>query len=400
MAEVIVALDLPRGAEALALLDRLPEARWVKVGSILMTREGPPLVRALVDRGLRVFLDLKWHDIPNTVAEAVAAARDARGLDGHGPHPRRRGDDGGGGPRRGRSAWPWSASPSSPRTTAAAYAEAVGRADVELGAEVERLARSAVAAGLRGRGLLAARGGAGARQVAARGALVVVPGDPAGRRTPRATRSGSPTRGEAAAGRAPPTWSSGARSSRRPTRRRRCASFMEEAQCVVLLTAAPARPGSRPRPTAQEPELDRGGGAGPAGLVRPRCRGPGGRQPPAPGSAARGRPVRRAGAGAGGGAARRTFMVHGAGGGDGGPGGAGGRSRAGAMSSCSGGTGWPAPRRSGPQSLLLGYRLGPGAGGGWSELRVVGLRDRRGRTCTVPALHDFRGLRIYWTASP
>jgi len=75
MAEIIVALDLPAGAEALALLDRLPEARWVKVGSILMTREGPPLVRALVGRGLRVFLDLKWHDIPNTVAGAVSSAR-------------------------------------------------------------------------------------------------------------------------------------------------------------------------------------------------------------------------------------------------------------------------------------------------------------------------------------
>ena len=75
MAEVIVALDLPSGSEALRLLDRLPEARWVKVGSILMTREGPDLVSVLTERGLRVFLDLKWHDIPNTVAEAVGAAR-------------------------------------------------------------------------------------------------------------------------------------------------------------------------------------------------------------------------------------------------------------------------------------------------------------------------------------
>ena len=77
MAEIIVALDLPSSAEALELLDRLPEARWVKVGSILMTREGPPLIHALIGRGLRVFLDLKWHDIPNTVADAVVAARDA-----------------------------------------------------------------------------------------------------------------------------------------------------------------------------------------------------------------------------------------------------------------------------------------------------------------------------------
>lgn len=76
MAEVIVALDLPGGSEALRLLDRLPEARWVKVGSILMTREGPDLIRVLTERGLRVFLDLKWHDIPNTVAAAVMAAKE------------------------------------------------------------------------------------------------------------------------------------------------------------------------------------------------------------------------------------------------------------------------------------------------------------------------------------
>lgn len=76
MAEVIIALDLSRGSEALHLLDRVPETRWVKVGSILMTREGPALVRALTGRGLSIFLDLKWHDIPHTVAEAVTAARE------------------------------------------------------------------------------------------------------------------------------------------------------------------------------------------------------------------------------------------------------------------------------------------------------------------------------------
>jgi len=76
MAEVILALDLPGGPEAMRLLDRLPEIRWVKVGSILMTREGAPLVRALIARGHRVFLDLKWHDIPNTVAGAVMAAKE------------------------------------------------------------------------------------------------------------------------------------------------------------------------------------------------------------------------------------------------------------------------------------------------------------------------------------
>jgi len=75
MAEIIIALDLP-GLEARRLLDRIPEARWVKVGSVLFTREGPGLTRDLAARGLSVFLDLKWHDIPNTVAGAVEAAAD------------------------------------------------------------------------------------------------------------------------------------------------------------------------------------------------------------------------------------------------------------------------------------------------------------------------------------
>ncbi|MEO8227048.1 MAG: orotidine-5'-phosphate decarboxylase [Gemmatimonadota bacterium] len=76
MAEIIVALDHPSGADALALVDRLPRVRWAKVGSVLMIREGPGLVRELQARGISVFLDLKWHDIPNTVAGAVSSARD------------------------------------------------------------------------------------------------------------------------------------------------------------------------------------------------------------------------------------------------------------------------------------------------------------------------------------
>ena len=75
MADLILALDLPDRDAALRLLDRLPSLRWVKVGSQLMTAEGPSLVRELAGRGLSVFLDLKWHDIPNTVRGAVAAAR-------------------------------------------------------------------------------------------------------------------------------------------------------------------------------------------------------------------------------------------------------------------------------------------------------------------------------------
>jgi orotidine-5'-phosphate decarboxylase len=75
MSEIIVALDLPSEEEALALVDRLGESiDFYKVGSPLFTRSGPALVRALRDRGKRVFLDLKYHDIPSTVGNAVAAA--------------------------------------------------------------------------------------------------------------------------------------------------------------------------------------------------------------------------------------------------------------------------------------------------------------------------------------
>lgn len=76
MAELIVALDLPSGREATALAGRLPGLAWVKIGSVLFAREGPSLIREFVARGVRVFLDLKWHDIPNIVASAVTAARE------------------------------------------------------------------------------------------------------------------------------------------------------------------------------------------------------------------------------------------------------------------------------------------------------------------------------------
>jgi orotidine-5'-phosphate decarboxylase len=74
---VIVALDYPSADAALALVERLDPARCrVKVGKELFTRAGPELVRRLVDGGFDVFLDLKYHDIPNTVAGACAAAAD------------------------------------------------------------------------------------------------------------------------------------------------------------------------------------------------------------------------------------------------------------------------------------------------------------------------------------
>ncbi len=76
VSEVILALDVPSREDALRLVDSVPEARWVKVGPVLLTGAGTALVGELVDRSLQVFLDLKWHDIPNTVAGAVAAAAD------------------------------------------------------------------------------------------------------------------------------------------------------------------------------------------------------------------------------------------------------------------------------------------------------------------------------------
>jgi len=76
VSEVILALDVPSREDALRLVDSIPEARWVKVGPVLLTGTGTGFVGKLVDRGLQVFLDLKWHDIPNTVAGAVAAAAD------------------------------------------------------------------------------------------------------------------------------------------------------------------------------------------------------------------------------------------------------------------------------------------------------------------------------------
>src|SRR5437588_703434 len=72
---LIVALDFPAAAPALALAGTLQGATgWLKVGKQLFTAAGPELVRDLIASDNRIFLDLKFHDIPSTVAGAVRAA--------------------------------------------------------------------------------------------------------------------------------------------------------------------------------------------------------------------------------------------------------------------------------------------------------------------------------------
>ncbi len=73
--KIIVALDVERAEKAADLVEQLtPPFCFYKVGLRLFVACGPPVITALKDRGAKVFLDLKFHDIPNTVAEAAAAA--------------------------------------------------------------------------------------------------------------------------------------------------------------------------------------------------------------------------------------------------------------------------------------------------------------------------------------
>jgi orotidine-5'-phosphate decarboxylase len=149
MAEIILALDLPDRDSALRMLDRLPMLRWVKVGSVLMTAAGTGLVRELRARGLQVFLDLKWHDIPSTVAGAVRAAGELEVAMAT-VHTL-------GGPTMLKAAA--GAAPASLALVGVTvltsheeseYAAVVGRPSVKLLDEASRLARSAISAGLAG----------------------------------------------------------------------------------------------------------------------------------------------------------------------------------------------------------------------------------------------------------
>ncbi|TWX52856.1 orotidine-5'-phosphate decarboxylase [Colwellia hornerae] len=74
-AKVVVALDFDKKADALAFVDKIqPKDCRLKVGKEMFTHFGPEFVKELTRRGFDVFLDLKFHDIPNTVAKAVSAA--------------------------------------------------------------------------------------------------------------------------------------------------------------------------------------------------------------------------------------------------------------------------------------------------------------------------------------
>jgi orotidine-5'-phosphate decarboxylase len=149
VADLILALDLPRAADALALLERVPRVQWVKLGPVLMTREGPGVIRSLLERGLKVFLDLKWHDIPNTVAGAVTAAREmgvtmvtVHALGGRAMLDAAVVAAGGELDLIGVTVLT--------SFDAAGYSRSLGRTDVALAQEVERLALAAVESGLRG----------------------------------------------------------------------------------------------------------------------------------------------------------------------------------------------------------------------------------------------------------
>ncbi len=146
MAEVIVALDVDSADEALGLADRLPNLRWAKVGPMLFLRHGPAVISGLKHRGVSVFLDLKWHDIPSSVAGAVGAARDL-GVDLATVHAS-------GGRQMlqaavdARGSMRLAAVSVLTSHTPEGYAEATGRESVDLQKEVSRLAGLAVAIGI------------------------------------------------------------------------------------------------------------------------------------------------------------------------------------------------------------------------------------------------------------
>lgn len=175
MAELVVALDAGTLKQALALVDAVGDAAgWYKVGPVLCISEGASVVQELRSRGKKVFLDLKWHDIPNTVSRAVAVAGElgvslatvhlaggARMLEAA---VRSRGGD-----LRLVGVGVLTS------FDATQYAEVVGRAVTDIQDEQRRLVRYGVNAGLDGY-VTAATEARAVRAVAGARALIVVPG--------------------------------------------------------------------------------------------------------------------------------------------------------------------------------------------------------------------------------
>src|SRR5438552_10879762 len=140
---------MPSGRDALLLAARLPGLQWAKLGPVLFVREGPTLIKEFRQRGIRVFLDLKWHDIPNIVASAVSAAREL-GVSMTTVHC-----------LGGRAMLTAAAAAAGPELAlvgvtvltshdAAELESVLGRGVPDVGFEAERLARAAMQAGLRG----------------------------------------------------------------------------------------------------------------------------------------------------------------------------------------------------------------------------------------------------------
>ncbi len=150
-AELLLALDVPTAAQALSQVDRFAgRCRFYKIGLELFTGAGPALVETLRGRGLDVFLDLKLHDIPNTVRQAArcAAALDVRLLTVHasGGHAMLAAAVEGAGERCGVLGVTVLTS-----LAASDLAEAWGRSpSLEVRAEVLRLAGASAAAGAHG----------------------------------------------------------------------------------------------------------------------------------------------------------------------------------------------------------------------------------------------------------
>ena len=170
-----MALDAGTLGQALALVDAIGDAaRWYKLGPVLCMNEGGAVVQELRSRGKQVFLDLKWHDIPNTVARAVAAAGElgvslatvhlaggARMLEAA---VRSKGGD-----LRLVGVGVLTS------FDGAQYADVVGRAVTDVAEEQRRLVRYGVNAGLDGY-VTAATEARAVRAVAGARALIVVPG--------------------------------------------------------------------------------------------------------------------------------------------------------------------------------------------------------------------------------